>query len=122
MWLRPVSMVCRAIERFLTEPCDSLIGVSRRPLKLGTVEDGCFVPTYAFGTQSRLMAPVFYENGVIYLTKTAALLEQRSLTGERVLAFEVERPFDEVDIDEAVDLVIGEAVLAAVRSQLGPGR
>jgi hypothetical protein len=29
-----------------------------------------------------------------------------------------ERPFDEVDIDEPIDLVIGEAVLAAVRPHL----
>jgi hypothetical protein len=40
------------------------------------------------------------------------------LTGARVLAFETERPFDDVDIDEPVDLVIGEAILAAVRGQL----
>ena len=116
--LRPVGMIESAVARFSNEPCDSLISVSRRPLKLGKVVEGRFVPNYAFGTQSRVMPPAFYENGLLYLTKTDTLLKQRSLTGERVLAFETERPFDEVDIDEPVDLVIGEAILAAVRGQL----
>ena len=116
--LRPVDMVEQAIARFTTEPCDSLISVSRRQLKFGQIVEGRFVPNYAFGTQSRVMPPAFYENGLLYLTKTDTLLKQRSLTGERVLAFETERPFDEVDIDEPVDLVIGEAILAAVRERL----
>jgi N-acylneuraminate cytidylyltransferase len=117
--LRPLDMLRAAVARFRSEPCESLIGVSRRPLKLGQVVDGAFVPTYAFGTQSRLMPPVTYENGVLYIMHRRTLLDDRSLTGARALAFEVERPFDEVDIDEAVDLVIGEAVLAAVRARLG---
>ena len=117
--LRPLAMLSRALERFRSEPCDSLIGVSRRPLKLGQIVDGAYVPSYAFGTQSRLMPPVIYENGVLYLMQRRTLLDDRSLTGGRALAFEVERPFDEVDIDDADDLVIGEAVLSAVRSRLG---
>lgn len=117
--LRPLGMLRAAVARFRSEPCDLLIGVSRRPLKLGQVIDGAFVPTYEFGTQSRHMPPVTYENGMLYIMHRRTLLDERSLTGERALAFEVERPFDEVDIDEAVDLVVGEAVLAAVRSRLG---
>ena len=73
---------------------------------------------YAADTQSRLASPVFYENGLLYLTKRSTLVEGRSIYGERVLAAVSERPFDEVDIDEPIDLVIGEAVLAAVRPQL----
>lgn len=116
--LRPVGMVEHAIARFTNEPCDSLISVSRRQLKMGQVNSGRFVPSYEFGTQSRMMPPVFYENGLLYLTKTDTLIGQRSLTGERVLAFETERPFDDVDIDEPIDLTIGEAILAAVRGRL----
>ncbi|NJO53463.1 MAG: acylneuraminate cytidylyltransferase family protein [Bacteroidales bacterium] len=116
--LRPVAMVRAAIQRFATESCTSLVAVSRRPLKIGRIEDGLFVPGYAFGAQSRRMPAVVYENGLFYITKTATLLGDRSLTGNRVLGFETERPYDEVDIDEAVDLVVGEAILAAVRNHL----
>lgn len=116
--LRPLELVAAAIDRFCSEPCDGLMTVSRRSLKLGKIIDGGFVPDYAFGTQSRHLPPVFYENGLLYLTKTEVLLARRTLTGERVLALQTERPFDEVDIDEPVDLVVGEAILAAVRHRL----
>jgi N-acylneuraminate cytidylyltransferase len=116
--LRPIEVVEHAIHRFMLESCDSLVSVSRRQLKLGRVVDGRFVPDYVFGTQSRHAPAIFYENGLLYLTKTSTLLEGRSLTGDRVLAFETERPFDDVDIDEPIDLVVGEAILSAVRDRL----
>jgi hypothetical protein len=61
---------------------------------------------------------VFYENGLLYLTKRSTLIGERSLYGSRVLAQVSPRPFDEVDIDEPIDMIIGEAVLGAVRDQL----
>ena len=116
--LRPLAMVRAAIQRFSSESCDSLVAVSRRPLKLGRLEDGLFIPNYAFGTQSRHMPGVVYENGLLYVTKTDTLLDARSLTGDRVLGFETEKPYDDVDIDEAIDLEIGEAILRTVRHTL----
>lgn len=116
--LRPVDLVERAVGRFLTEPCDSLIAVTRSHYKLGRIVDGLFAPDYALGTPSRDMPPVFYENGLLYLTKADVLLNQRSLFGNRILAFETEAPFGSVDIDEPADLIVGEAVLAAVRDRL----
>jgi CMP-N-acetylneuraminic acid synthetase len=117
--LRPVEFVETAIDRFLNEPCDALMAVSSRPLKLGNVVEGCFLPDYPFGKQSRHMDPVYYENGMLYLTKTDVLVGRRSLTGDRVLASEAERPFDEVDIDEPVDHMVGEAIYAVVGERLG---
>lgn len=117
--LRPVDMVEGAIDRFLSEPCDALMAVSRRPLKLGKVINGCFVPDYPFGKQSRHMGPAYYENGLLYLTKTDTLIGRRSLTGDRVLALEAPRPFDEVDIDDPIDHRIGEAIHATFGRQLG---
>lgn len=117
--LRPREMVERAMARFRDEACDSLIAVSRRALKFGTVEDGVFKRNFPVLAQSRTVAPVFYENGLLYLTKAATLIDQHSIYGERTLAFETERPFDEVDIDEPIDLAIGEALLGVVRGKLG---
>lgn len=116
--LRPVPMVSAAIKRFSSEQCDSLISVSRRPLKFGHIEDGVYTPNYAFGTQTRHMPSVVYENGLLYLTKTETLLNARSLTGDRVLGFETEKPYDDVDIDDAIDLAVGEAILQTVRHTL----
>jgi CMP-N-acetylneuraminic acid synthetase len=117
--LRPRDLVLQALAEYRAQPCDSLVAVSQRPLKIGTVEDGWYLPNYKFGTQSRLTAPTWYENGWLYLTKADVMLERRSLTGERVRAFEVPRPYDEVDIDSALDLALGERVLGETRGGLG---
>jgi len=57
--VRPIGLVREAMSRFATEPCDSLVAVSRRSLKLGNVVDGRYIPGYAFGTPSRDMPPVW---------------------------------------------------------------
>lgn len=117
--LRPRDLVLQALAEYRAQPCDSLVAVSQRPLKIGTVEDGWYRPNYEFGTQSRLTAPTWYENGWLYLTKADVMLERKSLTGERVRAFEVPRPFDDIDIDMPIDFAVGEQVLAATRDRLG---
>jgi CMP-N-acetylneuraminic acid synthetase len=117
--LRPVDMVDRAITRFMSEPCDSLIAVSARTIKTGGLESGIFVPNYLPDTPSARTAPTYFENGLLYLTRMDVLINQGSIYGQRILALETERPFDEVDIDMPVDMVIGEAILAAVRDRLG---
>jgi len=117
--LRPRDLVLQALAQYRAQPCDSLVAVSQRPLKIGTVENGWYRPSYEFGTQSRLTAPTWYENGWLYLTKADVMLERRSLTGERVRAFDVPRPFDEVDIDTELDLALGERVLAETKADLG---
>jgi CMP-N-acetylneuraminic acid synthetase len=116
--LRTVDMVHGAMDRFLSEPCDSLVTVSGRALKIGTIADGVFSPNYSPHAQSRTTAPTYYENGLLYLTKTGTLFDKRSFYGDRILALISERPFDEVDIDEAEDLVVGEAILGAVRNRI----
>jgi N-acylneuraminate cytidylyltransferase len=117
--LRPVDMVERAIARFMSEPCDSLIAVSARAIKTGRMESGAFVPNYVPDTPSARTAPTYFENGLLYLTRLDVLINQGSIYGQRILALETERPFDEVDIDLPVDMVVGEAILAAVRDRLG---
>ena len=115
--LRPIAMIENAIARFALVPCDSLISVSFYPLKTGRIVEGYYEPSYVFGQQSRLMEPIAFENGLLYLTHVATL-DRGSLSGRRIVPFETARPFDEVDIDEASDIMLGECILAAVRNQL----
>lgn len=116
--LRPIRLIEQAVAAFRSHPCDSLVSVSQRPLKTGSIEDGYFRPAYAFGQQSRLTDPVTYENGLLYIS-AASCLDAGSLCGERILAFVTPRPFDEVDIDERIDLTVGESIAASVLDQLG---
>jgi CMP-N-acetylneuraminic acid synthetase len=111
--LRPVSMIEEAVMRFRSVSCDSLISVSQRPLKTGRIEGDYFVPSYPFGQQSRLTAPLTYENGLLYIT-SATSLDAGSLCGTQICAFPTDRPYDEVDIDDALDFAIGESVAHAL--------
>lgn len=115
--LRPVDFIETAIQKFWSQPCDSLVSVSQRPLKTGYINNGYYVPSYSFGQQSRLTHPIIYENGLLYITKSTCLASG-SLCGELIIAFPTPRPFDEVDIDEPADLVSGAAIAAAVSLRL----
>lgn len=115
--LRPIAMIEDAAARFASARCDSLISVSVRTLKIGRVVAGFFEPTYDFGQQSRLTEPIAFENGLLYITR-AATLDAGSLCGKRILAFETERPFDEVDIDEPADVRLGECIFLSVKDQI----
>lgn len=117
--LRPVAMIEEAVARFRAVPCDSLVSVSQRPLKTGDISDGYFRPSYVFCQPSQHTPPLTYENGVLYITRRDTLLEAGSLCGERILAFVTERPFDDVDIDEEADLMVGEAIFRSVADRLG---
>jgi len=115
--LRPVAMIEDALARFASSPCDSLVSVSLRRLKTGRVVAGYYEPSYPFGQQSRLTAPIAFENGLLYVTHVTTL-DRGSLCGERILAFETARPFDEVDIDKPADIMLAEYILASVRDRL----
>jgi N-acylneuraminate cytidylyltransferase len=115
--LRPLEIVGNAIARFREEPCDSLITVSRRQLKFGRVSSGRFYPSYRPDTASQATPPVWFENGLLYLFKRSTL-KAGNLCGERILAVETEKPFGDVDIDEPIDLAVGEAILTAIRDRI----
>lgn len=117
--LRPVDVLERAIKRFEKEPCDSLISVSRRKLKVGEVVDGYFRPGYRMGAASIEIPPTFVVNGLFYLTKIDTLISRRQLCGERILAFETDPPFDQVDIDDETDFMVGECIYEKTKHLLG---
>jgi hypothetical protein len=50
----------------------------------------------------------------LYITRVTTL-DGGSLCGKHILAFETARPFDDVDIDEPVDIKLGECIFGAVR-------
>ena len=116
--MRPLNMIEQAIDEFRSTPCDSLVSVSQRALKVGSIHDGYYIPNYTFGQQSRLTSPLTYENGLLYITR-AGCIEDGSLCGERIRAFLSPRPYDEIDIDDAIDLKIGEAIAMQLLKQLG---
>lgn len=101
--LRPEGLLKEAISVFDREDCDSLMTVSRSEHKLGTISNHQFIPyNYQMGQRSQDLEPLFYENGLLYIFKTA-LLKQGKLLGENNYPLIVDHPFAEIDIDTEAD-------------------
>lgn len=109
--LRPCNLLDEAIEIIETGNYDSLFTVSRSEKKLGKIIDGRFTPwNYTFGMRSQDMEPLYYENGLLYITSKELLL-QEIIEGEEAYPLIVDHPFGEVDIDTKEDFEYAKFIL-----------
>ena len=109
--LRPQTMLDEAIEIIEKGVNDSLFTVSRSTKKLGKIIDGKFVPwNYTFGQRSQDLDPLYYENGLLYITGRDLLLEE-IIEGPTAYPLVVDHPFGEVDIDTVEDFRYAEYML-----------
>ncbi|RXG29758.1 acylneuraminate cytidylyltransferase family protein [Leeuwenhoekiella palythoae] len=114
--LRPEGLLKEAIAVFEREDCDSLMTVSRNEHKLGTIFNNQFIPyNYEMGQRSQDLEPLYYENGLLYIFKTA-LLNQGKLLGEQNYSLIVDHPFAEIDIDTEADFKKAEFFLNVYKS------
>ncbi|KAF2081184.1 acylneuraminate cytidylyltransferase family protein [Flavobacterium sharifuzzamanii] len=102
--LRPDNLLREAFEKFQMENRDSLFTVSRNHQKFGKISDNKFIPfNYTFGQRSQDLEPLYFENGLLYITKKALILND-IIISENALPFEVNHIFAQVDIDTQDDL------------------
>lgn len=102
--LRPENLLQEAFEKFQIEGTDSLFAVSRNHQKFGKIRDNKFIPfNYTFGQRSQDLEPLYFENGLLYITKKALILND-IIISENALPFEVNHIFAQVDIDTPDDL------------------
>lgn len=114
--LRPINLVSEAFEIFQKEYYDSLFTVSRNYQKLGKIVSNRFVPfNYELGQRSQDLEPLFFENGLLYITK-ASLILQDIMMSENAFPFEVNSIFANVDIDTQDDLEYAEYLLSKCSS------
>ena len=92
---------------------ESVISVSKSHLKLGNIKDGYFSPSnYIPGQRSQDMDAQFFENGLLYLSKSSLVINNGDLFGRNIVAYEIEEGFPIVDIDYQVDFDWGEFILS----------
>ena len=109
--LRPPNLLAAAFEIYQKENCDSLFTVSRNHQKLGKLVGNKFHPfNYTIGQRSQDLEPLFYENGLLYITK-ASLILQETIISENAFSFEVNSIFANVDIDTQEDLEYAEYLI-----------
>ena len=109
--LRPANLLDEAIQIIESGKYDSLFTVSRSEKKLGKIIEGKFTPwNYKFGMRSQDMEPLYYENGLLYITSKELLL-QEIIEGEEAYPLVVDHPYGEVDIDTKEDFEYAKFIL-----------
>jgi CMP-N-acetylneuraminic acid synthetase len=102
--LRPQNLLKEAFQIYINGNYDSLFTVSRNHQKLGKISENKFIPfNYTIGQRSQDLEPLFYENGLLYITKASLILDD-IIIAENAYPFEVNHIFANVDIDTHEDL------------------
>lgn len=109
--LRPQNLLKQCFEKFVDTNCDSLFTVSQNHHKLGKISTDKFVPfNYEIGQRSQDLQPLYFENGLLYITKSKAILDNKIIT-ENAFPFQVNHIFANVDIDTQDDFDYAEYLL-----------
>ena len=107
---RPQELLKEAFEVYQKGNYDSLFTVSINHQKLGRIVENKFHPfNYAVGQRSQDLEPLFFENGLLYISKAKLILPPDSARGdnkiisESAYPFQVNSIFANVDIDTQED-------------------
>ena len=101
--LRPTNLLNEAFDIFDKNNCESLFTVSPNHQKLGKIINNNFVSfNYQIGQRSQDLEPLFYENGLLYITKSKLILNN-VIINENAYPLIVNHVFGTVDIDTQDD-------------------
>lgn len=101
--LRPENLLKEAFDCYLKGNHDSLFTVSRNHQKFGKINDGKFIPfNYEIGQRSQDLEPLFFENGLLYITKSEKIFNDIIISKD-AFPFEINDTFAIVDIDTQED-------------------
>ena len=101
--LRPGNLLKECFSTFNENSSDSLFTVSQNHHKFGKIVNSKFIPfNYEIGQRSQDLEPLFFENGLLYITKAKSILDDKIIT-ENAFPFVVNHIFADVDIDTQED-------------------
>jgi N-acylneuraminate cytidylyltransferase len=109
--LRPTNLLQECCTKFTETNSDSLFTVSKNNHKLGKIFDHKFQPfNYEIGQRSQDLEPLYYENGLLYITKAKVILNDKIIS-ENAFPYLVNSIFAKVDIDTQEDFDYAEYLL-----------
>lgn len=110
--LRPEWLVNNAIESFERSGRSSLAGFSVLHKKYGIIDsENFFRPeNYEPGQRMQDLTPRYYENGLIYITKSETI-RQGQIISEDVFPLVIDHIYATVDIDDLMDLAYASFIL-----------
>ncbi len=114
--IRPNKLIDDCIEIFEKNERGSLASFSKLNRKYGRVHNDYFKPkNYLPGQRMQDILPDYFENGLIYITKTKYLLQGIVITDD-VFPFIYNGIESSVDIDEFSDLTFAEYVYKKIKN------
>lgn len=109
--LRPEKMFREAFQIFQKKNCDSLFTVSQNHHKLGKINNSKFEPfNYEIGQRSQDLEPLYFENGLLYISKAKVILNNEIITAN-AFPYEINHIFANIDIDTKEDFEYAEYLL-----------
>jgi CMP-N-acetylneuraminic acid synthetase len=109
--LREANLLKEAFEVYQKGNYDSLFTVSQNHHKLGKIINGKFLPfNYEIGQRSQDLEPLYFENGLLYISKAKIILENKVIS-ENAFPYEVNSIFANVDIDTQEDFNYAEYLI-----------
>ena len=101
--LRPENLLQEAFSVYQNGNYNSLFTVTRNHQKFGKISNNQFVPfNYEIGQRSQDLEPLYFENGLLYITKASLILQDTIISNE-AFPLIVDHPFTNVDIDTQDD-------------------
>lgn len=109
--LRPDDLLKNAFKMYEQNNCDSLFTVTQNHQKFGKIVQNKFVPfNYRIGQRSQDLEPLFYENGLLYITKAKLILEDKIIS-ENAFTLIIDHIFAKIDIDAQDDFDYTEWII-----------
>ncbi|AUP78173.1 acylneuraminate cytidylyltransferase family protein [Flavivirga eckloniae] len=109
--LRPKNLLKSACDKIIEEGADSLITVTKNHHKLGKIVNNTYEPfLYNMGQRSQDLEPLYYENGLLYITKRELILDDKIISNNNIPVI-VDHAFANVDIDTMDDFKLAEFTL-----------
>jgi len=106
--LRPENLLSEAFEIYKNGKYDSLFTVTRNHQKFGKISNDRFIPfNYEIGQRSQDLEPLYYENGLLYISKAKLILEN-TIISDKAFPMEANHSFTNVDIDTLEDFEYAE--------------
>ena len=106
--LRSENILKEAFEIYQKGKYDSLFTVSRNKEKLGKIINNRFIPfNYEMGQRSQDLEPLYYENGLLYISKAKLILDNKIWSAD-VFPMQINHIFATVDIDTLDDFEYAE--------------
>ncbi len=115
--LRPTDLLPKCLKIYEAYEKDCLFTVSTLDKKFGKLAQNTFVPeNYDFGQRSQDIQPLYYENGLLYIT-SSQVINSGKVVSKSNYAYLMDHVYATIDIDTSADLQYAEFIYQSSKAK-----